>query len=323
MTQVFRGLDQVPGHLGPTVVTVGMFDGVHLGHRALLGMVVGEARERGLPAGAVTFDRHPMEVVRPGAQPPLLTTLDDKLGLLAATGLDFILVLPFTAALAQVPADEFAGQVLFGALGAKAVLVGYRFRFGHRAVGDLQLLTELGEARGVEVTGADLLVVEGEVVSATRIRGAVARGDVQVAARLLGRPHALPGRVVEGDRRGRALGVPTANLRVPSGLAVPARGVYAGHLQPADGAGPAGPLPAVTSVGVNPTFGAAELRVEAHVLDFDGDLYGRLVRVSFEHRLRSELTFPGAEELVAQMRDDITASRRLLGVPPPAGGRAL
>jgi riboflavin kinase/FMN adenylyltransferase len=305
----FDGLAAVPAELGPTVVTVGMFDGVHRGHRVLLDRVAAEAAARGLPAGAVTFDRHPLEVLRPGSQPPLLTTLDRKVALLGEAGMDFVLVLAFTQELSMVTAEAFATGVLLDGLHARAVVVGENFRFGHKAAGDAALLAALGRPLGVEVVAVALRADGGEPLSSTRIRAELARGDVGAAARLLGRPYAVDGVVVEGDGRGgRLLGVPTANLAVAPGIAVPANGIYAGHLtEETEGVR----RPAATSVGVNPQFNTG-FRVEAHVLDFDGDLYGRRVAVSFEHRLRGEAAFPSVEELIAQMREDIRQARRLL-----------
>jgi riboflavin kinase / FMN adenylyltransferase len=312
----YDGLAAVPADHGPSVVTVGMFDGVHRGHRALLDRVAAEAAARGLPAGAVTFDRHPLEVLRPDARPPLLTTLDRKVALLGEAGMDFVLVLAFTEALSQVTAEAFAHEVLLDGVGARAIVVGENFRFGHKAAGDPALLAELGRARGVDVVAVPLHADGGEPVSSTRIRVALAGGDVRAAAALLGRFHAVEGTVVRGDGRGgRELGIPTANLAVAGDLALPANGVYAGHLGEDAGAAHLA-RPAAVSVGVNPQFHASGLRVEAHVLDFDGDLLGARVSVSFEHRLRDEAAFPTVEDLVAQIHEDIRHTRRLLGQRP-------
>jgi len=307
----------VPADLGPTVVTIGVFDGVHRGHRALLDRVVREAAARRIAPGAITFDRHPMEVLRPGSRPRMLSTLRQRIELLGAAGMEFVLVLPFTQRLSRMRAEEFAVKVLLEAVSARAIVVGANFRFGHRAAGDPELLSRLAQPRGVDVIAVPLDAEGDEAISSTRIRAALAAGDVATAARLLGRPFAVSGQVVLGDQRGRLLGVPTANLRVPSRLALPAKGIYAGHLRTRD----SGLMPAVSNVGVNPQFGGVDLHVEAHVLDFDGDLYGQRVSVSFEHRLRDEATFPDVAALVAQMREDIRQTRRLLGVPAP-GERA-
>jgi riboflavin kinase/FMN adenylyltransferase len=337
----FDGLAAVPPDHGPSVVTVGMFDGVHRGHRALLDRVAAEAAARGLPAGAVTFDRHPLEVLRPEARPPLLTTLDRKVALLGDAGMDFVLVLPFTEELSQVTAEAFAGEVLMDGVGARAIVVGENFRFGHKAAGDPALLAELGRPRGVDVVAVPLHDHDGEPVSSTRVRAELARGDVRAAAASLGRAYAVEGVVVPGDGRGgRQLGIPTANLDVAGDLALPANGVYAGHLgeepggpegsgEPQGPGGSGGPRggppvgrapvgrdrparPAAISVGVNPQFHTSGLRVEAHVLDFDGDLLGAHVWVSFEHRLRDEAAFATVDDLVAQIHQDIHEARLLL-----------
>ena len=306
----YDGLAAVPGDLGPAVATVGMFDGVHRGHRALLDRVAAEAAARGVPAAAVTFDRHPLTVLRPGSEPPLLTTLDRKVELLGEAGMEIVLVLEFTRELSEVTAEAFAAEVLFDRLAARAVVVGENFRFGHKAAGDPALLAELGRPRGVEVVAVGLNADGDQVVSSTRVRAELAAGDVAAAAASLGRPYALEGEVVVGDRRGRPLlGVPTANLAVPAGIAIPGDGVYAGHLTDrAEGEA----RPAAISVGTNPQFGT-DRRVEAHALDFDGDLYGHRVSVDFHHHLRDQATFPGVDELAAQIRADIDQARRLLG----------
>jgi riboflavin kinase / FMN adenylyltransferase len=336
--RTYIGLGQVPADLGPTAVTIGVFDGVHRGHQALLRRVVDEAASKGLVPGAITFDRHPLKVVRPGSDPKMLSTLRERVELLGACGMEFVLVLPFTRKLSQMAAEEFAIKVLIEAVSARVIVVGENFRFGHRAAGDARLIAELAGPRGVEVVPVGLDADAGEAISSTRVRSALAEGDVQTVARLLGRPFTVEGRVTVGARRGRLLGVPTANLKLPSGLLLPAKGIYAGHLQVrssraaddgaeggtdsgadsgvggrADGGVLGPPLPAVSNVGVIPQFGGEELKVETHVLDFDGDLYGRRVRVWFEHRIRDEVVFPDVAALVEQMRDDIARSRRLLG----------
>ena len=324
----YDGVAAVPAGLGPTVVTVGMFDGVHLGHRALLDRVAAEAAARGVPAAAVTFDRHPLAVLRPGSEPPLLTTLDRKVELLGEAGVEVVLVLAFTPELSQVGAEAFAADVLFDGLGARAVVVGENFRFGHKAAGDPDLLADLGRPRGIEVVAVGLHANGGQVVSSTRVRAELAAGDVAAAAASLGRPHAVEGVVVAGNRRGGpVLGMPTANLDLPAGIAIPADGVYAGHLtdevpegsgEPQGGAPVGRPVarPAAVSVGTNPQFGSERRRVEAHVLDFDGDLYGHRVSVGFAHRLRGQAVFADVEELAAQMRADVDQARRLLTSPP-------
>jgi riboflavin kinase / FMN adenylyltransferase len=350
------GLAALPADLGGAVVTVGMFDGVHRGHRALLDRVAAEAAARRVPAAAVTFDRHPLAVLRPGSEPPLLTTLDRKVELLGDAGMQVVLVLEFTRELSEVGAEAFATQVLFDGLVARAVVVGENFRFGHKAAGDPALLAGLGRPRGIEVVAVPLQTAGNEVVSSTRVRAELAAGDVAAAAASLGRPHAVEGVVVAGDGRGRPLlGIPTANLDIAAGIAIPADGVYAGHLTDAGPEGSGEPQggapvsregsgepqggapvdrpegsgepqggapddrgvgrPAAISVGTNPQFGT-DRRVEAHVLDFDDDLYGHRVSVSFAHHLRGQATFADLDELIAQIKADVDQTRRLLSSPP-------
>jgi riboflavin kinase / FMN adenylyltransferase len=266
-----------------------------------------------VPPVAVTFDRHPLAVLRPGSEPPLLTTLDRRVALLGQAGMAVVLVLQFTRELSQVGAEAFATQVLFDGLAARAVVVGENFRFGHKAAGDPALLADLGRPRGIEVIAVPLHTDRGEAVSSTRVRAELAAGDVAAAAVLLGRPYAVDGVVVEGDHRGGpVLGVPTANLAVDPGIALPADGVYAGHLTD-QGDGRA--RPAAISVGTNPQFGT-DRRVEAHVLDFDGDLYGHRVAVGFTSHLRGQATFADVDELAAQIRADVDQARRLLSSAP-------
>jgi riboflavin kinase/FMN adenylyltransferase len=295
------------------VVTIGNFDGVHLGHRAMLARVAEVAAKHGRPAGALTFAPHPAEVVRPGSSPRLLTGLRHKATLLGEAGMDFVCVFPFTPAAAARSAESFVEETLFEALRAEAVVVGSNFRFGKGAAGDVPLLARLGRRHGVEVHGIELAEAGGAAVSSTRIRDALDAGDVVEAAAMLGRPYLLEGRVVRGEGRGSTIGVPTANLGVPRRLLVPATGVYAGHLNVGPPDRPDGPpLPAVVNIGVNPTFGGTRLKVEAHVLDADVELRGRRVCLRFARRLRGERRFSGVDELVAQIRRDIDDARDLL-----------
>lgn len=299
---VFRSLDDVPA--GPWSLTIGFFDGVHRGHQALVARAAGHG-ERTL---AVTFDRHPTEIVRPDATPPLLMTTERRVRCLIAAGADAVLVLPFTRELSQLSPEEFAAQVLAEGVGARWVVVGENFRFGHRAAGDAERLAELGPTFGFDVDSIPLLDRDRTTVSSTRIREALADGDVEWAAWALGRPHVVDGCVVAGDRRGRRLGFPTANLDLSAGLQLPAIGVYAGHVET-----PAGRFPAATSVGIRPTFDGRTVTVEAYLLDFDGDLYGEEVGVEFRHRLRDEKHFEDVDRLVAAMEEDVRRTRALLG----------
>lgn len=304
---IHEGLDEVVP--APSVVSIGFFDGVHRGHRSIISRAVDAAADLGVRSAVVTFDRHPMEVVKPGSQPKLLMTLARRARALAGQGVDIVVVLPFDDRLRHQSPEGFVDHVLVGPLRARQAIVGVNFRFGHGAAGDVALLADLGQSRGFTVEGVSLLERDGEVVSSTQIRARIDAGDVEQAAALLGRPHLVDGVVVRGDARGQTLGFPTANLQVSRRVVVPARGVYAGvcHL-------PGGSeKPCVTSVGVNPTFGGQELRVEAYLLDFRGDLYGLGVGVDFRHRIRDERRFGDVDALVAQIHHDVQAARRLLG----------
>jgi riboflavin kinase/FMN adenylyltransferase len=305
---VWRSLDDVTAQPpAASVVTIGNFDGVHLGHQALLRGLVSAARARGAEAVVTTFDPHPMTVIHPDSAPPRLTTPAHRLALLEEQGVDAVLVLPFTHELSLWSPAEFVTRVLVSGLHAVEVHVGDNFRFGHRAAGDVTTLRELGDAHGFAVVAVPLT---GDTTrwSSTYVRQSLAEGDVASAAAALGRPHRVEGPVVEGDKRGRELGYPTANLDLPAGSAIPADGVYAGWLTRADGAR----LPAAISIGTNPTFGGTSRRVEAYVLDRDDlELYGEHVAVDFLARLRETVRFDGIEPLLAQMALDIEQARQL------------
>jgi riboflavin kinase/FMN adenylyltransferase len=328
--QRWQGLDAVPDGFGPSVVTIGNFDGVHRGHRALLGHVVDAARRRGLPAVAVTFEPHPVAVLFPERAPAVLTAPDHRLELLAGTGLDAVLVLEFTRDFAQWSPEHFVRTVFVEALHAALVVVGADTRFGHRNSGDVSTLRELGTGLGFEVETVPEFGLEaagnGTAAagharrrwSSSWARELLAEGDVAGAAEVLGRPHRVTGVVVHGDHRGRELGYPTANLSRDAVGQVPADGVYAGRLvRPQLPAGDADAvLPAAVSVGTNPTFDGLERRVEAYVLDrTDLDLYGERLAVEFVQRLRPTLRFDGVDALVDQMALDVARCRELLGVP--------
>jgi len=299
-----------------TAVTIGAYDGVHLGHRALLADLVARARAAGLSPVVVTFDRHPASVVRPESAPPLLTDLDQKLELLAECGIERTLVVPFDRARADESAEDFVREVLVETLDAKLVVVGEDFHFGNRRRGNVALLRELGQEHGFEVVGVRLTGEDLAPVSSTRIRSLVAAGDVVGAAALLGRPHEVRGPVVHGDGRGASeLGFPTANLEVSTDIALPADGIYAGYYRRPDGTG----YLAAISVGRRPTFydpASASVLVEAYLLHFEGDLYGELGRVSFVRRLRDERQFDSVDALIAQMHDDVADTERLLTAEP-------
>jgi riboflavin kinase / FMN adenylyltransferase len=307
------GLDEVPEDWGPSVVTIGVFDGVHRGHQRIVARAAEVARELGLPLVVVTFDPHPSEVIRPGTHPALLCSLRRRAQLLAESGADAVCVLQFTPEFSHLGPEEFVRAALADRLHARQVIVGENFRFGYRAAGDLALLAELGEKYDFRAEGIPLLTQDGVITSSSAIRELVAAGDVAGAARGLGRPHRVEGVVVRGEQRGKALGVPTANLETAEHTAIPADGVYAGRLASLDIDGQeTARWPAAISVGVNPTFDGQRRVVEAYALDRDDlDLYGMHVAVDFTARLRGMVRFDSAEALVAQMRDDIAAARTL------------
>ncbi len=296
-----------------SAVTIGVYDGVHIGHQEVLRLVRQLADARDLDAVCVTFDRHPAEVVRPESAPKLLTTLEQKLELLAETGyVDRCYVLPFDEARSREPAEDFAREVIVEGAGARLVVVGADFHFGRARGGNVALLERMGAEFGFAVVGLGLEATPGGVVySSTRIRELLQEGDVAGAAELLGRPHEVRGQVEEGDRRGRELGFPTANLMVPARICLPADGIYAGTFVGHDGVERA----AAISLGRRPTFYEhAEMSLlEAYVLDFDGDLYGDDVKVRFVQRIRGEERFEIVEALVEQMKRDVEATRRLIG----------
>ncbi|CAN5884046.1 bifunctional riboflavin kinase/FAD synthetase [soil metagenome] len=296
-----------------SIVTIGSYDGVHLGHQVVIDHVRRVAASRGARSVVVTFDRHPASVVRPESAPKLLTDADQRLELLTATGLDATIVVTFDSRQSLEEPEVFVERVLVNALAAEVVVVGSDFHFGHDRRGNVDLLTDVGERNGFVVEPVDLLArpdaVE-EPVSSTAIRRALAGGDVDVAERMLGRQFEARGVVVEGDRRGRTIGFPTANVEVPSAMCLPADGVYAGSYER-----PAGETrPCAINVGRRPTFyeHAEHSLLEAHLIEFDGDLSGERARVRFAHFLRSERKFDGIDALAEQLKRDVDNARMLL-----------
>lgn len=296
----------------PSAVTIGVFDGVHRGHRVLLDAAKARAAEAGLRSVVVTFDRHPMEVVKPGSQPRYLQNLDRKITSLLAEGLDLVYVVPFTYDFSQQTARQFIEQTLAGSIDARHVIVGSNFRFGHGAEGDVAMLEDVGPQLDFTVQAVDLLEVGGVAISSSEIRERIARGEVEWAAQALGRPHVLEGAVVRGDERGRTIGFPTANVEVDDRMQMPANGVYAGHAVVLGRDGHVHPM--VVNVGVRPTFGGGAVTVEAFLIDTELDLYGEHLAVSFEHRLRDEKRFGSIDDLVAAIDEDVENARRLLGI---------
>ena len=321
--QFWSAVEQVPAGFGPSVVTIGNFDGVHRGHQEVLGRVVARARAAGMASVAVTFDPHPSQVHRPESAPELLTGTSERVALIAQTGIDAVLVLPYSLQFARQSPEEFVTRYLVDPLGVRRVVVGHDVRFGWQNAGDLDTMIALGHAHGFEVEAvSDLGQAQDDGGSrdgagrwsSTIVRGLLGQGAVEAAAELLGRHHSVTSVVVHGDARGRTLGFPTANLAFPLAGFVPADGVYAGWAEfPGASVDSDRRLPAAISIGTNPTFDGVEPRVEAYVLDrTDLDLYGQEVRLEFVARLRDTLKFESIDELVMQMTADVDSARRLL-----------
>lgn len=292
----------------PVVVALGNFDGVHLGHQVVIRRAVEEGRRRGLRIVAATFDPHPRAVLWPGNEPKLLTTPEVRRELLLGCGADEVREIRFDREISKKSPWEFVREVLVGSLDAGVVVVGENFRFGYRASGDVAELGRCMREMGGEAYAVPISHALGEYISSTRIRELVASGEVREAARLLGRPYLLRGEVVEGDKRGRQLGFPTANVLPDERALVPARGVYAGHVRVGDEL-----YGACTNVGTAPTFDRRDSRVEAYLLGYEGDLYGGVVDVAFGERLRPEKRFSGIEELKEQIARDVAEAGRVLG----------
>ncbi len=318
--QRWRGLEATPADVGRTVVTIGMYDGVHRGHQKLIGAAVARAQAMRRPSLLLTFDPHPAEVVRPGSHPAILTAMDRKAELVAGLGVDAMCVLPFTEEFMRLAPESFTHTVLVEHLHCAHVVVGENFTYGHKAAGTVATLTAEGRRFGFTVEGVPLAEDSSDsgdvTISSTYIRACVAAGDMVAAARALGRPHRVDGIVVRGDRRGRDLGYPTANVETPPFTAIPADGVYAGHLVTRDPRGGASRerFPAAISVGSNPTFQGSRRTVEAFVLDYDGDLYGEHVGVEFVSRLRPMEAFADVGGLLAAMAKDVSDTRQILGM---------
>jgi riboflavin kinase / FMN adenylyltransferase len=306
--RVIRHLAGLDEPLARVVLTLGNFDGVHLGHQAIVHAVVQRARAIGGTAVALTFVPHPVAVLAPERAPATLQPLRDRLRQLRSLGVDAAVVQRFTAAFAAFEPEAFVRDFLLPRLRLVHVVAGYNLTFGRNRAGSGETLRALGATLGFGVDVIGPVTVQGEKVSSSRLRRMVAAGDVVGAARLLGRPFALRGRVVAGDRRGRTLGFPTANLKLPPGGLVPPDGVYAVRVA-LDGRARAG----VLNVGVRPTFGGRRRTIEVHLLDYDGDVYGRWLPVGFVERLRGELTFAAPDALRAQIAADVARARAVLG----------
>ena len=304
--QIVRGLDQYPPDAPPSVVAQGTFDGIHLGHQAVIRTAVERAQALGVRPVAVTFDPNPLAVLRPADAPPELLPLVERLERIAELGPDVCLVIPFTPEFALVEAEDYVRDVLLGLLGAREIVVGFNHAFGRGARGTPDLLRRLAEPAGATVHVVPPLRVDGVTVSSTSIREALRDGDVRRAASLLGRPYAITGVVAHGAARGRTLGFPTANLAAPPAFLL-ANGVYA-----AQATWDGGSASAVVNVGVRPTVDGATRLVEAHLFDVTPDLYGRRLRLEFHDRIRPERRFASLDELRAQIGEDAATARRLL-----------
>lgn len=289
-----------------SVVTVGTFDGVHRGHQAILDYLFQRADERGGPSTLISFDPHPRSVVH-GADVPLLTTVDERAAILQRLGLDRFVVVPFTQDFAELSAEEYVREVLVDGVGLQEITVGYDHRFGKGREGDVDLLRRMGDEHGFDVDVIPAQHVGDDVVSSSAIRNQIADGEMEDARRLLGRPYRLSGTVERGEGRGRTLGFPTANLRIPPAKAVPAIGVYATVVDLPDGA----VRPGMLNIGRRPTFDGMDVTVEVHLLDFEGDLYGEDLTVQFVQRLRDERRFDSADALAVQLSKDKEHCKRV------------
>lgn len=310
---IVRSLDEVASHGAseiPHAVTIGNFDGVHVGHRELLRVTREKSAKLGTRSVLVTFDPHPVHVVRDVTSPGIITPLPRKLELLEEAGLDSVLVLPFTKTIAAMTADEFVEMVLVRALNVQDLVIGYNFALGKNRSGNLTTLCGLGERFGFSVTQVPPVIVGRETVSSTLIREHLNSGEMEKSTALLGHMHTVDGVVVPGEARGRKLGYPTANIAFPEML-LPPLGAYATWLQILSDADPV-PRMSMTSVGTNPTFGGGSVTLESHLLDFSGDLYGKKIRLYFAKRLRGEIHFKSVDDLVLRLGQDASATKDVL-----------
>jgi riboflavin kinase/FMN adenylyltransferase len=309
--QIVHGLEALPLSDEPAVVTVGFFDGVHLGHQAVLMRTVDEARRRGIRSVAVTFDRHPREVLTPGQEPRLLTTVERKADLIREAGLDVLVVLAFTPEFSRIPADVFVSNILVVGLRAQHAVMGANFTFGHKAAGTIETLPSMGAPFGLTAEGVGLVELGGRVVSSTSIREALSAGDLRWPREACDRRFVLDGTVVSGHGRGKGLGYPTANLQTWPRLLLPGQGIYAGVAE-----SQGRQYRAAIDVGTNPTFGVEPLHVESFLLDFEGDdLPGEPLAVAFWDRLRDEVRYDDIEELIAAIAEDVRRTRVLIEDP--------
>ncbi len=303
---MLRHLERIGRRFDRPVLTLGNFDGVHRGHQAILHRVIEYARQTGGDALALTFEPHPISILAPERAPELLTDWRSRVERIAEYGVGNVIVQRFTPAFARISAEDFLEHLLWRGLGVQALIVGHRVRFGHNRRGDAELLHRFAQTRGIDVEIVGPIEVAGELVSSSMIRSAIRAGELDRARRLLGRPHMVSGRVIQGHHRGRNLGFPTANLRYGR-LVLPPDGVYAVRVRRHDKW-----FDGVANIGRNPTFGDRQRSFEVYVLDFDEEIYGERLEVSLEHQLRGEIRFDDPEALVSQIHADVEAARQLL-----------
>jgi riboflavin kinase/FMN adenylyltransferase len=312
--QVMHGIEALPLTNEPSVVTVGFFDGVHLGHRSVFETTVDRARDRSMRSVGVTFDRHPREILTPGSEPRLLTTVERKAALIETTGLDVLVVLPFTEAFSRVPAEGFVQEVLVEGLHARHAAMGENFTFGHKAAGTIETLPSMGAPFGLTAEGVPLIELDGRRISSSSVRDALSAGDLGWPALALGRRFVLDGEVTSGHGRGKGLGYPTANLRTWPRLLLPGQGIYAGVAETRGRR-----YRAAIDVGTNPTFGTEPLHVEAFLLEYEGgELRGEAIAIEFWQRLRDEVRYDSIDLLVAAIADDVERTQAI--VPASAVG---
>jgi riboflavin kinase/FMN adenylyltransferase len=317
--RLIRGLHNLRPRDRGCVATIGNFDGVHLGHRAVFRRLLAKGRELGLPATVITFEPQPLEFFAPDSAPARLTRLREKLKALGEYGIERVMLLEFGPRLAAMEARAFVQRLLLDGLGVRFLLVGDDFRFGHGRTGDYDLLRTMGQGApggGFQVQDLHTITHGEERISSTRVREALARGDLEQARHLLGRPYRMQGRVCHGDKRGRAIGFPTANINLHRRV-IPLRGVYAAQVL---GVAPH-PWPGVANIGSRPTVGGPDWRLEVHLFDFAGDIYGRHLEVEFKLKLRDERRFGSIDELRRQIALDAAAAREYLGPAPVIGSR--
>lgn len=293
-----------------SVVTLGNFDGLHLGHQELIKMVIKRARETGAVSLVVTFRPHPLKILAPEKCPPLISIYEEKIGLFEKLGIDVLVKIPFTMDFSAMAPEDFVKDVLCGLLGAKEIFVGYNYRFGRGRQGNVQTLKKLGEKFGFVVREVQQISLAGEVISSSKIRHLLRDGEVEHASKLLGRTYAVTGLVVKGDGRGRGLGFPTANI-VPKHAIIPANGVYAARLYVRDRL-----YDGIANIGLRPTFQEKSLTIEVHVFDFDEDIYHEEVSLYFVKKIREEKKFRNADALITQINADIKTAKDILAGHP-------